>query len=101
MSPAQPIRRSRLAGDLVARQRGGAPAAQQSPDGRLAAFAQTDEVIVVDLTTAQVRRYPLNGYLEHVLRAGDRRGDRGGPRGVRRDLRRPPLSCRCHVDGPR
>ncbi|MER7440194.1 hypothetical protein [Micromonospora avicenniae] len=43
-----------------------------SADGRLAAFAQTDEVIVVDLTTAQVRRYPLNGYLEHVLWAGDR-----------------------------
>ncbi|MFD0785038.1 hypothetical protein ACFQZ8_14115, partial [Micromonospora azadirachtae] len=43
-----------------------------SADGRLAAFAQTDEVIVADLTTAQVRRYPLNGYLEHVLWAGDR-----------------------------
>ncbi|MEV6374136.1 hypothetical protein [Micromonospora musae] len=43
-----------------------------SPDGRLAAFAQTDEVIVVELTTAQVRRYPLKGYLEHVLWAGDR-----------------------------
>ncbi len=43
-----------------------------SPDGRLAAFAQTDEVIVVDLTTAQVRRYPLKGYLEHALWAGDR-----------------------------
>ncbi|MEU6203413.1 hypothetical protein ABZ814_07480 [Micromonospora musae] len=43
-----------------------------SPDGRLAAFAQTDEVIVVDLTTAQVRRYALKGYLEHVLWAGDR-----------------------------
>ncbi|MER7460495.1 hypothetical protein [Micromonospora sp. NPDC126480] len=43
-----------------------------SPDGRLAAFAQTDEVIVVDLTTAQVRRYPLGGYLEHALWAGDR-----------------------------
>ncbi|MFC0507267.1 hypothetical protein [Micromonospora costi] len=43
-----------------------------SPDGRLAAFAQTDEVVVVDLTTAAVRRYPLAGYLEHVLWAGDR-----------------------------
>ncbi|MEV1332831.1 hypothetical protein AB0J20_25030 [Micromonospora costi] len=43
-----------------------------SPDGRLAAFAQTDEVVVVDLTTAAVRRYPLRGYLEHVLWAGDR-----------------------------
>ncbi|PZF88785.1 hypothetical protein [Micromonospora deserti] len=43
-----------------------------SPDGRAAAFAQTDEVIVVDLTTAKVRRYPLRGYLENVLWAGDR-----------------------------
>ncbi|MGN9775042.1 hypothetical protein ACTMS0_04585 [Micromonospora sp. H33] len=43
-----------------------------SPDGRTAAFAQTDEVVVVDLTTAKVRRYPLKGYLEHVLWAGDR-----------------------------
>ncbi|WP_433388979.1 hypothetical protein [Micromonospora sp. KLBMP9576] len=43
-----------------------------SPDGRRAAFAQTDEVIVVDLTTAAVRRHPLRGYLEHVLWSGDR-----------------------------
>ncbi|MFI6265806.1 hypothetical protein [Micromonospora sp. NPDC051006] len=43
-----------------------------SPDGRTAAFAQTDEVIVVDLTTATVRHYPLKGYLEHVLWSGDR-----------------------------
>ncbi|SCL22965.1 hypothetical protein GA0070616_2640 [Micromonospora nigra] len=43
-----------------------------SPDGRQAAFAQTDEVIVVDLTTAQVRRHPLRGYLEHALWIGDR-----------------------------
>lgn len=43
-----------------------------SPDGRLAAFAQTDVVVVVDLTTATVSRYPLRGYLEHVVWAGDR-----------------------------
>ncbi|WBB65726.1 hypothetical protein [Micromonospora sp. WMMD812] len=43
-----------------------------SPDGRLAAFAQTNEVIVVDLATPGVRRYPLSGYLEHVVWAGDR-----------------------------
>ncbi|MER7420315.1 hypothetical protein ABT346_26620 [Micromonospora peucetia] len=43
-----------------------------SPDGRTAAFAQTGEVIVVDLTTAAVRRHPLKGYLEHVLWSGDR-----------------------------
>ncbi|MFG1778812.1 hypothetical protein ACGFIG_20595 [Micromonospora sp. NPDC049048] len=43
-----------------------------SPDGRTAAFAQTDGVIVVDLTTAAVRRHPLKGYLEHVLWSGDR-----------------------------
>ncbi|MFY1597327.1 hypothetical protein [Micromonospora sp. WMMD737] len=43
-----------------------------SPDGRTAVFAQTDEVIVVDLTTAAVRRHPLKGYLEHVLWSGDR-----------------------------
>ncbi|MFI5487706.1 hypothetical protein ACIBXA_28235 [Micromonospora echinaurantiaca] len=43
-----------------------------SPDGRLAAFAQTDLVAVVDLTTATVSRYPLKGYLEHVLWAGNR-----------------------------
>ena len=43
-----------------------------SPDGRTAAFAQTDEVIVVDLSTAAVRRHPLKGYLEKVLWSGDR-----------------------------
>ncbi|MDG4803965.1 hypothetical protein [Micromonospora sp. WMMD980] len=43
-----------------------------SPDGRTAAFAQTGEVVVVDLTDAGVRRYPLAGYLEHVVWAGDR-----------------------------
>ncbi|GAA3748129.1 hypothetical protein [Micromonospora maritima] len=43
-----------------------------SPDGRTAAFAQTGEVVVVDLTDASVRRYPLAGYLEHVVWAGDR-----------------------------
>ncbi|SCE87625.1 hypothetical protein [Micromonospora mirobrigensis] len=43
-----------------------------SPDGRTAAFAQTGEVVVVDLTDAAVRRYPLAGYLEHVVWAGDR-----------------------------
>ncbi|SCG55802.1 hypothetical protein [Micromonospora humi] len=43
-----------------------------SPDGRTAAFAQTGEVVVVDLTEAAVRRYPLGGYLEHVVWAGDR-----------------------------
>lgn len=43
-----------------------------SPDGRTAAFAQTGEVVVVGLTDGAVRRYPLTGYLEHVLWAGDR-----------------------------
>ncbi|MEU8069382.1 hypothetical protein AB0B20_06475 [Micromonospora sp. NPDC049151] len=43
-----------------------------SPDGRIAAFAQTGEVVVVGLTDGAVRRYPLAGYLEHVLWAGDR-----------------------------
>ncbi|MFG1675301.1 hypothetical protein [Micromonospora sp. NPDC049282] len=43
-----------------------------SPDGRTAAFAQTGEVVVVDLTDPAVRRYPLPGYLEHVVWAGDR-----------------------------
>ncbi|WP_089154793.1 hypothetical protein [Micromonospora sp. NBS 11-29] len=43
-----------------------------SPDGRTAAFAQTGEVVVVDLTGPAVRRYPLTGYLEHVLWAGER-----------------------------
>ncbi|MFI5834437.1 hypothetical protein ACIA5A_12255 [Micromonospora sp. NPDC051300] len=43
-----------------------------SPDGRTAAFAQVGEVVVVDLTRAAVRRYPLAGYLEHVVWAGDR-----------------------------
>ncbi|MGW4498530.1 hypothetical protein ACWENR_07925 [Micromonospora sp. NPDC004336] len=43
-----------------------------APDGRVAALAQTDEVVVVDLTTAAVRRFPLAGHLEHVLWSGDR-----------------------------
>ncbi|MGK5675922.1 hypothetical protein ACSNOB_24130 [Micromonospora sp. URMC 106] len=43
-----------------------------SPDGRTAAFAQTGQVIVVDLTTAAVRRFPLPGYLEHALWSYDR-----------------------------
>ncbi|MEE3919091.1 hypothetical protein V2I01_13865 [Micromonospora sp. BRA006-A] len=41
-----------------------------SPDGRTAAFAQTGEVVVVGLTDGAVRRYPLTGYLEHVVWAG-------------------------------
>ncbi|MFI7519369.1 hypothetical protein OG994_24520 [Micromonospora globbae] len=43
-----------------------------SPDGRTAAFAQTGELVLVDLTTAGVRRVPLDGYLELVVWAGDR-----------------------------
>ncbi|GGO06782.1 hypothetical protein [Micromonospora parathelypteridis] len=43
-----------------------------SPDGRSAAFAQTNELIMVDLTTAGVRRIPLDGYLELVVWANDR-----------------------------
>ncbi|RLP95892.1 hypothetical protein [Micromonospora sp. CV4] len=43
-----------------------------SPDGRSAAFAQTNELILVDLTTAAVRRIPLAGYLELVVWANDR-----------------------------
>ena len=43
-----------------------------SPDGRSAAFAQTKELIMVDLTTAAVRRIPLDGYLEQVVWAHDR-----------------------------
>ncbi|WP_406077824.1 hypothetical protein [Micromonospora sp. NBC_00858] len=43
-----------------------------SPDGRSAAFAQTNELIMVDLTTATVRRIPLQGYLELVVWANDR-----------------------------
>ncbi|WP_433653328.1 hypothetical protein ACQP2C_15130 [Micromonospora zamorensis] len=43
-----------------------------SPDGRTAAFAQTNELIMVDLTTATVRRIPLDGYLELVVWASDR-----------------------------
>jgi hypothetical protein len=38
-----------------------------SPDGRSAAIAQPDALVVVDLTTAQVRRVPLPGYPEQVL----------------------------------
>ena len=43
-----------------------------SPDGRWAAFAQTNELVMVDLTTAGVRRVPLTGYLELVVWANDR-----------------------------
>lgn len=43
-----------------------------SPDGRSAAFAQTGELIMVDLTTGAVRRIPLDGYLELVVWANDR-----------------------------
>ncbi|MGC4744979.1 hypothetical protein ACLQ28_04865 [Micromonospora sp. DT201] len=43
-----------------------------SPDGRSAAFAQTKELVIVDLTTAAVRRIPLDGYLELVVWANDR-----------------------------
>ncbi|MEO3770884.1 hypothetical protein [Micromonospora sp. B9E7] len=43
-----------------------------SPDGRWAAFAQTNELIMVDLTSAGVRRVPLDGYLELVVWANDR-----------------------------
>ncbi|MFG1916217.1 hypothetical protein [Micromonospora sp. NPDC048898] len=43
-----------------------------SPDGRSAAFAQTEELVMVDLTTAEVRRIPLAGYLERVVWANDR-----------------------------
>ncbi|MDG4761137.1 hypothetical protein [Micromonospora sp. WMMD710] len=43
-----------------------------SPDGRSAAFAQTNELIMIDLTTAAVRRIPLEGYLELVVWANDR-----------------------------
>ncbi|TNH27495.1 hypothetical protein FHG89_18105, partial [Micromonospora orduensis] len=43
-----------------------------SPDGRWAAFAQTNELVMVDLTRAGVRRIPLDGYLELVVWASDR-----------------------------
>ncbi|MFC5925576.1 hypothetical protein [Micromonospora vulcania] len=43
-----------------------------SPDGRSAAFPQTNELILVDLTTAGVRRIPLAGFLELVVWANDR-----------------------------
>ncbi|MFC4019571.1 hypothetical protein ACFOW4_16735 [Micromonospora sp. GCM10011542] len=59
------------------RDRGGneAPAVKPgvlSPDGRSIAFAQTNELILVDLATAGVRRIPLHGYLELVLWSVDR-----------------------------
>ncbi|MEV8515233.1 hypothetical protein [Dactylosporangium sp. NPDC051484] len=38
-----------------------------SPDRRLVAVAQTDELIVVDVTTAAVYRTPLPGYNEQVM----------------------------------
>jgi hypothetical protein len=37
-----------------------------SPDGRLAAFPQRDEVVVVDLTAATSRRWPVPGFNEIV-----------------------------------
>ncbi|MEH0937297.1 hypothetical protein [Micromonospora psammae] len=43
-----------------------------SPDGRSAAFVQTGSLLLVDLTTAAVRRIPLDGDLELVVWAGDR-----------------------------
>ncbi|RKN46377.1 hypothetical protein [Micromonospora endolithica] len=45
---------------------------QLSPDGRTAVFPQTGELIVVDLTRPAVRRFPLDGYLELAVWAGDR-----------------------------
>lgn len=38
-----------------------------SPDGRRVAVAQTDELLVIDVTTAAVHRVPLPGYNEQVL----------------------------------
>lgn len=38
-----------------------------SPDRRLVAVAQTDEVLVVDVTTAAVHRVPLPGFNEQVV----------------------------------
>ncbi|MEU7802925.1 hypothetical protein AB0B10_27055 [Micromonospora arborensis] len=43
-----------------------------SPDGRWAAFAQTNELVMVDLVRPGVRRIPLDGYLELVVWAGNR-----------------------------
>ncbi|MCG5467674.1 hypothetical protein LADH09A_001439 [Micromonospora sp. LAH09] len=43
-----------------------------SPDGRWAAFAQTNELVMVDLVRPGVRRIPLDGYLELVVWSGDR-----------------------------
>jgi hypothetical protein len=38
-----------------------------SPDGRLAAFPQPDEVVVVDLADAEVIRISIPGFNEHIL----------------------------------
>lgn len=43
-----------------------------SPNGRWAAFAQTNELVMVDLVRPGVRRIPLDGYLELVVWSGDR-----------------------------
>ncbi|MEK8108814.1 hypothetical protein NKG94_35840 [Micromonospora sp. M12] len=43
-----------------------------SPDGRSAAFPQAGELVMVDLTTAAVRRIPLSGYVQLVVWAHDR-----------------------------
>ena len=43
-----------------------------SADGRRAAFAQRDEVLIVDLASAGVRRVPVPGFNEEVLWLGDR-----------------------------
>ncbi|MFG2044135.1 hypothetical protein [Dactylosporangium sp. NPDC048998] len=42
-----------------------------SPDRRLVAVAQTDEVVVVDVTTAAVYRTPLPGFNEQVMWRSD------------------------------
>jgi hypothetical protein len=38
-----------------------------SPDGRLAAFPQSDSVLVVDLTTGRAKRYGILGFNEHLV----------------------------------
>lgn len=38
-----------------------------APDGKRAAFAQRDEVVIVDLTTGKVERLPVRGFNENVL----------------------------------
>lgn len=44
-----------------------------SPDGTRAAFTQRNEIVVVDLTTAKSRRYPLRGFHELVIWQPDNR----------------------------